>query len=102
MREAGLGSGDTAEVVHTPLPREGPPRGCHGVGVGEDVWLVITSLSKGLCCVEPGAAHLRGVWWGAGEARLGPGLLAVSRGHFPNTPFPWAGDRTQGWLLGAS
>lgn len=54
-----------------PLPREGPPRGAGGVtGWGSgDVWLVITSLSKGLCCVEPGAAHLRGVWWGGGRGR---------------------------------
>lgn len=62
-----------------------------------DVWLVITSLSKGLCYVEPGAAPLWGVG-GAGAA--GPRTAGGVPGAAPHTPLPQAGDRTQGWLLG--
>lgn len=71
-----------------------------GAGVGAvmgsgwgDVWLVITSLSKGLCCVEPGAAPLWGVCVGGGWA------LDCWRCPGGRT-LPRAGDRTQGWLLG--
>lgn len=86
-----------------PLPREGPPWGAGGVtgwGWG-DVWLVITSLSKDLCCVEPGAAPLRGVWWGGG-ARLGPGLLAVSRGPHTTHRFPGQVTRRKAGFWGTS
>lgn len=55
-----------------------------GSGWG-DVWLVITSLSKCLCCVEPGAAPL---WGGVCGGRLGPGLLEVSRGPHVTHRFP--------------
>lgn len=68
MREAGLGSEDTRRWC-TPASQGGAAAGgVTGWGSG-DIWLVITSLSKGLCCVEPGAAHLRGVWWGGGRGR---------------------------------
>lgn len=67
--------------------------------------MVITSLSKGLCCVEPAAAPLRGVWWGRGGGGCGWGAAGPwTAGGVPgaahNTPFPQAGDRTRGWLLG--
>ena len=75
------------------MPARFPGRGRHEVG---DIWLVITSLSMGLCYVEPGAAPLWGVWRGAAGPRTAGGVAGATH----NTPLPQAGDRTQGWLLG--